>query len=154
MKYLVLFSWMVLFYQGFSQTDLPVLNKKVIVYVQSVIGKQVGTGECWDLAHEALNFAGARWDGAYSFGKKLTYGKVKLFPGDIVQFTGVMMENKVGNSVLRWKMPKHTAVVYEVRSEMEIILAEQNFNNIRRVMLNSYNLNDVKKGELSFYRPQ
>lgn len=154
MKYLVLFSWMVLFYQGFSQTDLPVLNKKVIVYVQSVIGKQVGTGECWDLAHEALNFAGARWDGAYGFGKRLTYGKEKLFPGDIVQFTGVMMENKVGNSVLRWKMPKHTAVVYEVRSEMEIILAEQNFNNIRRVMLNSYNLNDVKKGELSFYRPQ
>jgi len=125
-----------------------------MVYVKSVTGKQVGHGECWDLAKEALNYAGAKWDGAYGFGKKLTYGKDKLLPGDIVQFTGVTMEHKQGNSLSRWKMPKHTAVVYEVKSETEITLAEQNFNNIRRVMLNSYNLNDVKQGTLSFYRPQ
>ncbi|MBX7205994.1 MAG: hypothetical protein K1X81_11275 [Bacteroidia bacterium] len=154
MKRMIVFVGMMFFYTAFSQTDLPLLNKKVIVYVKSVTGKQVGHGECWDLAKEALNYAGAKWDGAYGFGKKLTYGKDKLLPGDIVQFTGVTMEHKEGNSLSRWKMPKHTAVVYEVKSETDITLAEQNFNNIRRVMLNSYNLNDVKQGTLSFYRPE
>ncbi|HNX58050.1 MAG TPA: hypothetical protein PKK43_03055, partial [Spirochaetota bacterium] len=30
------------------------LNEKVIAYVNTVLGKKVGRGECWDLAQEAL----------------------------------------------------------------------------------------------------
>jgi hypothetical protein len=50
-------------------------------------------------------------------------------------------------------MIKHTAVVYEVRSSRKLVLAEQNINNVKRVMLNEYNLDDIKSGKVQFFRP-
>ena len=54
-----------------------------------MIGKQVGNGECWTLAHDALDKAGAKRPGqdglsAYEFGKKVSLSTLK--PGDILQF--------------------------------------------------------------------
>jgi hypothetical protein len=51
-------------------------------------------------------------------------------------------------------MAKHTAIVYAVGENGKIKIAEQNFNNIRKILLNDWNLKDVKKGKLQFYRPE
>src|SRR5438045_4189887 len=53
--------------------DTPELNKKVIEFVKTSMNKKVGAGECWDVAAEALNKAGAKWDGNYKFGKEVNY---------------------------------------------------------------------------------
>ncbi len=58
-----------------TQDGIPELNKKVIEYINTKINKKVATGECWDVAAEALKYAGATWDGMYKFGKEVNYKK-------------------------------------------------------------------------------
>lgn len=140
---------------GFIYTnEIPPTNLKVIEYVNSVTGKKVGRGECWDLANEALNYANAKWEPPFEFGKKIDYKKEEIIPGDIIHINDLVMESRVGNAITKWKMTDHTAVLFEVKGEGKVMIAEQNVNKIRMVMINEWNLNDVKSGKLQFYRPQ
>src|SRR5689334_13502000 len=75
-----------------QDTATPALNQRVVDFVKSKVGKKVGAGECWDLAAEALNTAGARWDGLYGFGELVDWKKAEVYPGDIVQFENVDIE--------------------------------------------------------------
>jgi hypothetical protein len=152
---LVFLSLMVFALPSFTPTTkLPITNAKVIEYVNSMIGKKVGRGECWDLASEALDYADARWSSPYNYGMKVNYKTEKLMPGDIIQATNVSMESKTQTSITRWKMAVHTAIVYEVKSGGEIVIAEQNVDGVRKVMTNTWNLNDIKSGKMEFFRPQ
>jgi hypothetical protein len=139
---------------GFTSDNIPPTNAKVIEYVKSVMGKKVGKGECWDLASEALNYANAKWTPPFGFGKPVDRTKAALMPGDIIQISNVTMESKTETSITRWKMVQHTAVVYEVKSNNELVIAEQNVNNVRKVISNTWNLNDMKSGKMEFFRPQ
>lgn len=138
---------------AWAQVTLPPANQKVVLFVKNNLNKKVLRGECWDLAKEALNFAGAQWDGMYQFGRQLDIKAEKVLSGDIVQFNGVKMEHREGTSISRWTMEKHTAIVYEVKDADQIILAEQNMNQVRKVTLNGYRISEVIKGKLIFYRP-
>src|SRR4051812_6439423 len=51
--------------------NVPDLNLKVYSFVKSSLGKKIGRGECWDLAAQALDKAGASWDGQFGFGDKI-----------------------------------------------------------------------------------
>lgn len=139
-----------------KKAPLPPTNQKVLDYVNTVIGKKVGAGECWDLANEALTYAEAKWKFPNTFGKPYDYKKETILPGDLIQLSNVTIETRTGNSVATITMAKHTAIVYSVneKDKLKIKIAEQNFNNIRKIVLNDWNLSDVKKGKLQFYRPQ
>lgn len=154
MKQLLLVSAIFLSFKTTVKDELPAVNAKVIEYVNSVMGKQVGRGECWDLAAEALDYAEAKWDAPYGFGKKYNYKTVQIVPGDIIQLSNVTMEKKTEKELMRWKMLKHTAVVYEVKPQGEIVVAEQNVDGVRKVMTNTWSLSHVKTGTMDFYRPQ
>ncbi|MFN5920781.1 MAG: hypothetical protein ACK45I_05710 [Bacteroidota bacterium] len=154
MKQLILLSAIFLSFKTSVKDEFPAVNTKVIEYVNSVMGKQVGRGECWDLAAEALDYAGAKWDAPYGFGKKYSCKAAQILPGDIIQLSHVTMEKKTEKEIMRWKMLKHTAVVYEVKPQGEIVIAEQNVDGVRKVMTNTWNLNNVKTGTMDFYRPQ
>ncbi|MES2778750.1 MAG: hypothetical protein V4651_02535 [Bacteroidota bacterium] len=134
---------------------LPPTNAKIVEYVNSVIGKKVGRGECWDLANEALTYANAKWQFPTTFGKPIDYKKDQILAGDLIQINNVVMESKTDTSLVRWKMVEHTAIVYATTAEKgHIRIAEQNVNGVRKVMLSDWNLSDVKSGKLQFYRPQ
>lgn len=137
-----------------SDNPIPPTNVKVIEYVNSVIGKKVDRGECWDLANQALTYAKAKWTFPTTYGKPIAYQKEQLYPGDLIQITNVVMETKTDTSIVRWKMTEHTAIVYEVISHSTIKIAEQNVNKVKKVQLNNWNLNDIKSGKMQFYRPQ
>lgn len=137
-----------------ATTEIPPTNAKVIAFVKSMMGKKVGRGECWDLAAGALDYANAKWEAPYKFGIPVDYKKATLYPGDIIQINNVTMESKTETSITRWKMIVHTAIVYEVKSKNEIVIAEQNVDGVRTVMVNTWNLNDIKSGKMDFYRPQ
>lgn len=150
------FIWILIFWsfiQPAQQQPLPEMNARVVEYVKSVLGEKVDRGECWDLANQALTYAGASWKKPLLFGRIIFPDKENILPGDIVQFTNVTMEHKEGTTTTRWKMIKHTAVVYQVISKSTFVLAEQNINQIKRVMLNEYSLDDIKTGKVEFYRP-
>lgn len=133
---------------------LPPTNAKIVEYVNTVIGKKVGRGECWDLANEALTYANAQWKFPTTFGKPIDYKKEVILPGDLIQIKNVVMESRTDTSIVRWKMLEHTAIVYATTNSYQISIAEQNVNGVRKVMISHWNLKDVKGGSLLFYRPQ
>ena len=132
----------------------PDLNKKIIEFVNANMNKKVGRGECWDLAAQALNSNNARWDRRLNYGTKVDYKLECIYPGDIIQMERVYIEEKVDGGTYRSEIPHHTAIVYEVKSTGQFIVAHQNYNNKKRVVLTPINMNNIKRGKAMIYRPQ
>lgn len=132
----------------------PTLNKKIIEYVTANLNKKVGRGECWDLAAQALNTHHARWDRNLNYGSRVDYKSECIYPGDVIQFERVYLEEKVDGGTFKSEIPHHTAIIYEVKSPGEFIIAHQNYNNKKRVVLTPVNMNNIKRGKAMIYRPQ
>lgn len=143
-----------LFLLSFRCDNVPLLNRKVNSFVKASIGKKIGRGECWDLAAQALNNAGAKWDGRFGFGKPVDPGKECIYPGDVIQYTGVRVHYQKGNTFYEEEMDQHTAMVYEVRGKGDFVVAEQNTNRLgKRVGLSELELANVSRGKVEFFRP-
>ena len=132
----------------------PALNKKIIDFVNSNMNKKVGRGECWDLAAQALNTHHAKWDRKLNYGTRVDFKSECIYPGDVIQFERVYIEEKVDGGTYRSEIPHHTAIIYEVKSHGQIIIAHQNYNNKKRVVLTPLNMNNIKRGKAMIYRPQ
>ncbi len=134
--------------------DTPALNQKIIEFVKTKINKTVGRGECWDLAAQALNTTGADWDKGFGFGKEVRPGKDCIYPGDIIQFENVTMEYTRDNRLYKEKMKQHTAVIYEIKSAGDFVLADQNTTqNGRKVGLSPMSLQNITHGKYTIYQP-
>jgi hypothetical protein len=132
------------------------INEKILAYVDTVIGKTVGSGECWDLAQEALDINGADWVRPYSFGRPLDPGRERIIPGDIIQFKSVRLLQKLpggGSMSQNIGTPDHTAVIIGVEGENRYELAHQNSNGKRYVITSTVDLNYIKSGKYWLYRP-
>jgi hypothetical protein len=138
-----------------AQKTIPPLNKIVLDYVNTQIGKKVDSGECWDLANEALKKANAKWDLSYNYGKPVNPAKDSIFPGDLIQFEDVELTYQKEGKTYKELMPHHTAIVWKVMAPGSYQLAHQNTGQHgRKVGISDFNLNDMKKGKARFYRPQ
>jgi len=141
------------------KTEIPELNRKILEYVESRKGEKVGRGECWDLAAEALSYAGAYLDRSsqktiYVFGKKLNPQKDDIFPGDIIQIENLKLEYMEGNTIYTENMSHHTAIIYEVLKGGAYEIAHQNTSfSGRKVGISELNMKYIKKGKILFYRP-
>jgi hypothetical protein len=140
--------------RGCSRVDsLPALNTKILSFVNSKMHKKVGRGECWDLAAEALNASGAKWNGKLNFGRKLEKGE-GILPGDIIQFEGVKIKFQEGNAKYTQVLKHHTGIIYSVKGNQQFDMANQNTaEHGRKVSLVSINLDDVTTGHFYIYRP-
>ncbi|MEO5906208.1 MAG: hypothetical protein ABIQ11_05750 [Saprospiraceae bacterium] len=134
--------------------SIPLLNQKIIEFVNANLNKKVGRGECWDLAAHALNTYHAKWDGQLTYGTKVDYKSECVHPGDIMQLERVVAEYKIEGGTMQDEIPHHTAVIYEVKSTGNFILAHQNYNNKKKVTLTPLNMEHVKRGKALIYRPQ
>ena len=140
--------------QVIAQENIPELNKRIIEYVQSVIGEQVDRGECWDLAYQALNRFNAEWDGKFQYGKLINPKREPVLPGDIIQFKNVKIMYQITNTTYTEFMKQHTAIVYKVKQKNVFTIAHQNTEfSGRKVGLSDLNLNHVVKGVVKIYRP-
>lgn len=139
----------------FSQSDsIPPLNKKVVEYVNSVMGKQVDRGECWDLANQALKLINANWNKEYVYGKAVDYKKEEVYPGDIVHFKNVVVKQTKGLTTITETMEQHTAIIIKVYGKGIYELAHQNTGFTgRKVGTSPLDLNGVVKGKVIIYRP-
>jgi hypothetical protein len=139
---------------GGKEASVPPLNEAVLKFAQDHAGKQVGDGECWTLADSALASASAKRPnrggyGPFQFGRELG-PKEAVLPGDVVQFTKARFESKGGG----WaEMPQHTAIISGVKGTKFEAL-HQNWNNVRRVGKLQFDLNELTRGKVQFYRPQ
>jgi hypothetical protein len=154
MRYLLFIFFTIVSAGSFAQCDTVFpLNQKIIDLTKAKIGKKVLRGECWDLAKYALDGSNAEWDGLYKFGEELGRSAC-LMPGDIIQFKNVKVQYKKGNSKFTELMAHHTAIVYEVISEDEVVLIHQNTGYTgRKVGTSSLQFSTIVKGSYKVYRP-
>lgn len=154
---------------GFAQ-DAP--NEKVVAFVKSQLGKQVGDGECWALANEAVKSAGAKssfhfkdapnrgdyvWgDLAFGLDAKGETGALKdVKPGDVVQFRDAKFSGKQGNGTYTMTASHHTAIVLKAdTAARRITVLHQNWNGKRTVAEATLVLGDLKAGWIKVYHPQ
>lgn len=142
-----------------NSNTVPGINKKVVEYVDTVIGKKVDRGECWDLAAAALDYAGAYLDRSskssiYIFGKVIDPKKESVYPGDIIQIENMKLEYSKGNMVFTETMTHHTAIIYSVEGNDIYKIAHQNTSfSGKKVGISELNMSNVKKGNIIFYRP-
>lgn len=127
-------------------------------------GQQVGLGECWDLAHDALQkgcgnhaFVSTYYHHGYPIlelhGKALYRGpEDEVRKGDILQFTTAVLEDKSSGSRQTAGDPNHTAVVIDKLGD-RILVAEQNVQGVRVVRRGEYNLSHLVQGSVVVYRP-
>ena len=142
-------AWVVLF----ERTPLPPLNQAVLDFAESKVGEQVGDGECWTLADQALLHANCRRPGRhgfklYEFGLEIQRAQ-GILPGDILQFEGVRFDSPDGS----WQeMPHHTAVVLRTMGSRVSVL-HQNHKHVKRVGGVSFDLAHQTAGSLQIFRP-
>lgn len=129
--------------------NLPEINKKIIEYVNSVMGKKVDRGECWDLVSKAMKYSEAKWTPPTDFGKILNFEKDEILEGDIIFFEKVTI--KFENSIQNF--PHHYAVIYKVLDKGKFQIAEQNNNGVKKVIVSDLNINYKTKGTIKIYRP-
>ncbi|MEZ4806840.1 MAG: CHAP domain-containing protein [Flavobacteriales bacterium] len=137
-----------------QEPEVLTVNERVVAFVMAHEGKKVGRGECWDLAAEALNSAGADWDGSYGFGALVAWREDEVLPGDIVQFENVRVEHRTENAIHTERYTKHTAVVVAVHGRGEFTIAHQNVGDRgRKVGRSELHMRDVRAGKIMFHRP-
>ena len=144
----------------------------VAAFGESVIGQQVGDGECWTLAKEAIDQSShgfAMSPVGYTHGS-LVYHAVggasapiayndSIRRGDILQFTSGKFETRdpvtgavratstVGN-------PNHTSIVTNVSPNNRIVdIVHQNVSGSRKVQPGQHNLDEFVAGDVKIFRP-
>ena len=130
-----------------SQAQEVDISTEIIDYVNSVLDKKVDRGECWDLLSKSLDATNAEWFPTEQFGQKVNYPKEKLQAGDMMRMLNVKYS---------WggKTSRHYAIVYEVIDKTHLRIADQNVGGVRKVKIRDFDLSEIVKGELTFYRPQ
>lgn len=161
-----------------TKAALPPLNAKVLDFARSKAGEQVGNGECWTLANDAVVAAGGKSSPAYTDapgkedyvwgelvvavtvkgGKQTTEGTgtKSVLPGDIVQFRDAKFEGaRPGGGTYSMTAPHHTAVVTTASPDGRVLgILHQNWNWKRTVADATLTLSDLKGGWVRVYRPQ
>jgi hypothetical protein len=139
---------------AFSQCDeVDSLNLRIVELAKSKLGKKVYRGECWDLARFVLEETNSSWDGLYEYGKLLDKSEC-LMPGDIIQFKNVKIQYKIGRTTYTEIMTHHTALIYDVKSDDEVILIHQNTAmKGKKVVTSPLIFSTIVKGSYKIYRP-
>ncbi|OHD63653.1 MAG: hypothetical protein A2176_05845 [Spirochaetes bacterium RBG_13_51_14] len=132
------------------------INDQIVASVKSMIGKRVGSGECWDLVQEVLDINGADWGHPLNFGELLDPDKDLIKTGDIIQFKAVTLVEKFPSGAVKHQTigaPDHTAVIIGVAGTKIYRLAEQNSDGKRFVITSTVNCNAIISGTYRIYRP-
>jgi hypothetical protein len=157
--------------------DVNPVNEQVLAFCKEHLGEQVGNGECWTLAHEAVRSAGAKSSPAYKdspnkgdyvwgdlvYGVEVKDGKPvqtgaagKVRPGDVAQLRDAKFSGRrPGGGTYTQSTPHHTAVVAAVGGGGTVLgVLHQNWGGKKTVHELTFNLNDLKAGWVKVYRPQ
>lgn len=149
-------------------------NPKIVQFCKNNLGKKVGDGECATLVVKAFEYAGAKRYAPYGSNADYVWGKLMgemwvdgqiggeswksgfggVKAGDVLQFRNAQFSGRsaTGGTYTR-TANHHSAVVTRVSGNTYYVI-HCNINSDRRVQEGSYNMNDLKRGRVWFYRPQ
>lgn len=132
-----------------APTPTTELNAKILEFAESHVGQQVGGGQCYEIAVEALAYAGAEpATGNNDWGQEVSL--TELLPGDILQFYEAVL---VSPTLGTWHLgePGHTAIVGEVNG-LVVTVYHQNVNGARVVRKDLLDLSGLVSGKVLGYR--
>ncbi|KAM3070750.1 hypothetical protein ACMFMF_008198 [Clarireedia jacksonii] len=160
-----------------SPSDLSRLatlySPRVAAWAEAQMGTQVGNGECWTLAHEALKHVArecaARGEEPCMSSQSYVHGyliyefkdgvaeprggvrEAGVVRGDVVQFLSSHFKDARGGQ--KWAgAPDHTSVVVGVEPNGVVKVVEQNVGGVKKVMKGEYNMAELVKGEVRIFR--
>jgi hypothetical protein len=162
---------------GSGKTAPPPLGDQVVAFARGKIGQRVGSGECFDLADQALRGAGAKSaadfgvvtpNADYVWGTSVSLANVQA--GDIIQFRNYRYDRTIDTATRTdtdfQERPHHTAIVERVDGQGALTVFEQNApagSAVQRTQLFFSNVNTdsggtkttiVVTGTVHFYRLQ
>jgi plastocyanin len=138
---------------------------QVVAYAQTHFGERVGSGECFDLADQALRASGDKSaadfgtvtpNANYVWGTAQQLGQI--LPGDIVQFASYKMkihtattstDGSSSTDDVEQERPHHTAVVETVGANGEVTVLEQNVEGDRTVLRNTLRFSAATSSSVS-----
>jgi len=129
--------------------DGKALNDAILAFARKNVGVQVGNGECWTLAAEAVKVAGAKRPDDYVFGRELEPDEA-VAPGDILHFESVRIEEKRRHMTLG--APHHVAVIEQVLGPNRLRILHQNFGGDKTVQSIDLNFAAMTEGKAKIYR--
>lgn len=149
--------------------QMTLRSAEIVQFCEERLGKQVGDGECWTLAFEALSNTPGMLSsqqathGACIFSHfppqaPLETQGADIHPGDILQFSKAYWDLGGGS----WKAagdPDHTAVVtaaHRERGEWRIQVLEQNVGGVKTVHRGEYCIGEgsgMARGSIRVFRP-
>ena len=152
-----------------SAFDIDPINSRMVNYLQSNLGTQIGSGECAHVASEALRVGGGEFihsligndnptAGDYVWGKliagfKVVRGRIdgnasaKPQPGDVIQYNDVKLSNGASYK-------HHTSVIASVDSNgAPLEVYEENINGKRYLQRNKLDLSKMTNGAVYIYHP-
>ncbi|PQE13190.1 gmp synthase protein [Rutstroemia sp. NJR-2017a BBW] len=160
-----------------SQTQLQTLSTtyspRVASWAEDHLGTQVGNGECWTLAFEALKAVAEecerKGEEPCMVSQGLVHGyqiyeskngvaeprggvqEAGVVRGDVLQFFESHFRDKKGGQ--KWAgAPDHTSVVVGVEPNGVVKVVEQNVGGVKTVMNGEYNMAELVKGEVRIFR--
>jgi hypothetical protein len=161
----------------FVLTNMIRYSDAIASWSESKMGEQVGDGECWTLANEALKAVAAKASSqgrepcmssqSYVHGSLIysympatsSYPEPKggvreagVARGDIVQLLSAHFKSKDGRSEKWAGAPDHTAVVVFVEPNEVVRVVEQNIAGVKKVREGSYDMSEMVKGEVRIFR--
>lgn len=146
---------------SYKPTDRELaLGPRIAKYIRSKKGVSIGRGECWDAAQSALDLNGAFWKRTFEYGRKVGQSEA-VRPGDILQFRELRLElrdvdDQGRKRVRRFNIgnPDHTSIVLEVLGKGRYVVAHQNVNGIRHMLVEELDLTMNRiGGNYEVYRP-
>ncbi|KAI9682743.1 MAG: hypothetical protein M1829_006730 [Trizodia sp. TS-e1964] len=149
-------------------------GQQIVLWCEKNIGSQVGNGECWTLANDALLAVAEdckkRGEVPVMSSQGFSHGcciyahfcpnppspaggisAAGVLPGDILQFYAARFNHSDG-SYSTIGLPHHTAVVTAIDGKVLKTL-EQNMGGVSKVVRGSYWIDDMVVGELRVFRP-
>jgi hypothetical protein len=139
-------------------------GENVARWAEAKMNQQVGDGECWTLAKQAIEQGtqGAAMSSIGYIHGDLIYQQIatqrglvreEIRRGDIMQFTEAKFESRspAGMSYASAGNPGHTSVVSGVSGNV-IYVVHQNSGGVKRVQQGTYTLEDMVAGEVKVYR--
>jgi hypothetical protein len=130
-----------------STADLPSFNSRILQFAADHLGQQVGNGQCWTLAAEALETAGAQPPDRYDFGVEVAL--TDLLAGDVLYFHDARFVT--ADSWFHLGAPDHVAIVGEVQGSA-VAIYHQNVNGAMIVRRDAIDLASLQSGQVIGYR--
>ena len=162
---------------GSAKTGAVVSGDQVISFARDRIGQRMGSGECFDLADQALRNAGAKSaadfgvvtpNADYVWGNQVNLSDVH--PGDIIQFRNYRYDRTIETDTSIntdfQERPHHTAIIERVDASGTLTVLEQNapdgasvqrsplFFSAVNTSSGSRKTTITVQGRFWFYRPQ